>query len=272
MINKIVFSGGGINGIIFLGVVKYLEENDLLKNINTFIGTSFGSLISALLCLNYSYSELNEFLLSFNLIDLQHYDINNLFTNYGIDSGINIQIILKCFIRNKLEVDDITLKELYYKTKKKIVIVTTCLTNNKEYALDYITHPNLSLIKALQMSMCIPIYFEPILYENKLFIDGSVLSHFYINYLKKNDNSVLGILLFNDSIFKINEINNFEDYIYNLIEILLNNITIDCTTDKRIIKIKYEYSCLHFNISLNEKINLVKIGYNNAYDYFKKNN
>ena len=239
MINKIIFSGGGINGIIFLGIIKYLEQNNLLKNVNEFIGTSFGSLISALLCLNYTYSELNEFILSFNFIDLQNYNINKLFTNYGIDDGTKINIALKCILHNKLQVNDITLKNLYIKTNKKLVIITTCLTNNKAYTLDYISHPNLSLIKALQMSMCIPIYFEPILFNNQLYIDGSVLSHFHIDYFNRNDKSVLGILLYNDNIFKTNEINTFEDYIFNLIELLLNNITIDCKTDNRIIKIKY---------------------------------
>ena len=272
MINKIVFSGGGINGIIFLGVVKYLEENNLLKHINTYVGTSFGSFISALLCLNYSYLELKELILSIDLIQLQNYNINNLFINYGIDNGININITLKCLIKNKLNINDITLKNLYIKTKKKLVIITTCITNNTEYTLDHISHPNLSLIKALQMSICIPIYFEPILHNQKLYIDGSVLSHFKINYFDKNDISVLGILLYNNNIFKINEINNFENYIYNLIEILLNNITIDCEEDRRIIKIKYEYNCLQFNISLDEKKKLINIGYECAYNYFKKNN
>ena len=49
MINNIVFSGGGIKGLIFIGCLKYLEENNLLKNIKAISGTSIGGVFSFLL-------------------------------------------------------------------------------------------------------------------------------------------------------------------------------------------------------------------------------
>ena len=44
-ITKLVFSGGGIKGISYIGIIKYLEDEDLLKNINTIVGTSIGSVL-----------------------------------------------------------------------------------------------------------------------------------------------------------------------------------------------------------------------------------
>ena len=67
MINKLVLSGGGINGIIFLGIIKYLEVSKQLKNINTFVGSSIGSIINTLVCIGYTYDELKDFILDFDL-------------------------------------------------------------------------------------------------------------------------------------------------------------------------------------------------------------
>ena len=45
MIKNLVISGGGIKIISALGVIKYLEENNNLKSINKFYGTSAGSIL-----------------------------------------------------------------------------------------------------------------------------------------------------------------------------------------------------------------------------------
>ena len=100
MITKLVLSGGGINGLIFIGVIKYLVETNQLKNINTFVGSSIGAIINTLICLNYSYDELINFILYFNFETVKNCDISNLFTFYGIDIGDKLIIILKCLIRN----------------------------------------------------------------------------------------------------------------------------------------------------------------------------
>ena len=34
VLKNLVISGGGINGIGFIGMLKYLSENNLLKNVN----------------------------------------------------------------------------------------------------------------------------------------------------------------------------------------------------------------------------------------------
>ena len=46
-INKkyLVFNGGGIKGICFLGVLQYLIDTDNIKDFNVFVGTSISSMI-----------------------------------------------------------------------------------------------------------------------------------------------------------------------------------------------------------------------------------
>ena len=48
MITNLVLSGGGIKGLSYIGVVKYLEEKKLLKNINKIAASSIGAIFGLL--------------------------------------------------------------------------------------------------------------------------------------------------------------------------------------------------------------------------------
>ena len=88
------------------------------------------------------------------------------------------------------------------------------------YYIDHTTNPSLSLVKALRMSSCIPLYFEPILYNSKYYIDGSILNHFGIELFDNKDPEVFGVLLSEYTI--CNKITNFDNYISSLFEMILN--------------------------------------------------
>tara|TARA_B100001248_G_scaffold167763_1_gene126955 strand:+ start:1949 stop:2764 length:816 start_codon:yes stop_codon:yes gene_type:complete len=270
MINKLVLSGGGINGIIFLGIIKYLETSKQLKNINTFVGSSIGSIINTLVCIGYTYNELKDFILDFDFTTIIEYNISNIFTDFGINLGEKFEIILKCLIKNKLNKENISLQEFYNKTNKNNIIITTCLNDKSICYIDHISHPKLMLITALRMSTCIPLYFKPIIYEKKFYIDGSVLNHFGIDYFNKKDRSVFGVCLVDN--YNSSEIVNLEKYIMVLLEIILNTVNYKkCKADKRVILINNEYNILDFTISNKDKKKLINIGYKNTEDFFKKN-
>lgn len=271
MIKKLILSGGGINGIIYLGIIKYLEENKLLSNIDTFVGSSIGAIINTLICIGYTFSELENFVLYFNFETIKNYKFENLFEKYGIDNGNKLDITLKCLIRNKLNIDDITLSELYNRTKKKNIIITSCITDNMPYYIDHTTNPSLSLVKALRMSSCIPLYFEPILYNNKYFIDGSVLNHFGIELFDNKDPEVFGVLLSEYTV--CNNIKDFDTYISGLFEMILNTVNYSkCKNDNRVLIIDNMFHILNFSISKENKNELIQKGYSKISTFFKKNN
>ena len=88
--DTICLSGGGINGLNMLGSLKYLNDNNIIqkKKLNTFIGTSVGSLINLLLVLNYKINTIIKIVykLDFNKIELD-FDLDNFLENYGIDNA-----------------------------------------------------------------------------------------------------------------------------------------------------------------------------------------
>ena len=47
---------------------------------------------------------------------------------------------------------------------------------------NYEKTPDVKILDALIMSICVPILFKPVTYENKLFVDGGLLSNYPIDY------------------------------------------------------------------------------------------
>ena len=66
-IKNLVISGGGVSGIGFLGIIKYLDDHNIISNIETYVGTSIGSIICLLLLIGYKHNEIYDFCISFNL-------------------------------------------------------------------------------------------------------------------------------------------------------------------------------------------------------------
>ncbi len=66
----LVFSGGGVRVISFLGVLQVLHERNLLKQIQEFAGISAGSLVALMMSLNYSLTFLKRFCSEFDFSTL----------------------------------------------------------------------------------------------------------------------------------------------------------------------------------------------------------
>jgi predicted acylesterase/phospholipase RssA len=90
--------------------------------------------------------------------------------------------------------------------------------------INYKSYPNLKLIKAIEMSCCIPLIFKTIIHNNDCYLDGGFLNSFPLNNcLKKhsNKNEVFAIknLLINEKV-KINE----KSSVSVLINIIINKV------------------------------------------------
>src|SRR5690606_15357339 len=57
---NVVFEGGGVLGIAYLGALKYLDETNRLNKIERVAGTSIGAITACLLSFNTSYNEIKK--------------------------------------------------------------------------------------------------------------------------------------------------------------------------------------------------------------------
>ena len=266
MIKNIVFSGAGLRIYTFLGFIKALNELDLLKNINSIIGTSSGSLIAVLCILDFSYNEIEEIILKINTSNLKniHSDnIINFFKDYGVDDGKNFERIINIILNIKVKNENITFKELYELTQKKLIITATCVNSMDIEYFDYETTPDIPIKKVLLMSISIPLIFKPVKLDNKYYVDGGLISHYPIDYFKDNKEETLGILV-TSSLNKCMEINNIKDYIYNIMSCSFINLIKNCYNNYKEHTVLVENNTvnfLDFNIEYNTKISLIEEGY-----------
>ncbi len=223
MYKTLCISGGGISGICVISALKCLEENKIFNNnkIKNYVGTSVGSIINFILILDYKIDFILEFFKSFNLNDLfSNIDIENLFENYGLNKGNEFKKTLQSFLFNKLQKNDITFDELYKLTKKRIGIIGTNISKNREEYFSLETTPNMSVLLAINISIRIPIILTPIKYNNNYYIDGGISNNFPINYCNKN--KTLGIILHNKINHNITNFNTCITAIYDNIFKFIN--------------------------------------------------
>lgn len=303
MYTNLVFSGGGILGIAYLGVVKYLEEINVLKNIKKVAGTSAGAITALINCFNLDFNSMKMILDSINYARVIEDDDSNqleirdikekiemiygnasslyrLIKNYGWHSTNYIYTWISNVINSRF---DSNLKKPPYTFRdfrdmgfKDLYIIGTNLNTKSSVVFAYETTPDMEVALAVKISISIPFLFESTIINDQVFVDGGVMRNYPIDIFDKNgfNNGTLGIK-FNSRI-KENKIDNILDFSKNISmsylkkedDMLKNNLddinrTIEIDTGN--------ISSLNFNIKKEDPnyIFLYNKGYQAAYNFFK---
>ena len=275
-IKNLVISGGGFNGFQFFGIIKYLEENNLINGIEKFIGVSMGAFISFMIILKYSYSDIEEFLLKFDFSKIFDIKIEKIFKEdnlKGLTSGENFDKLIKKFLINKNFDENITLKEFYEKTNKQFFV---CVSNLTHATAEYVSHtnyPDMPVYKLLRMTSCIPFFFEPVEYNSEFYLDGVLKDNFPIQLIPEEDikNTVGIVLSTSQDKYDIPNMSSF-GYLTHIYRLLVNEPVIKkinkykdlCT----IIIVKPVINSYDYNISKDIRIELIKNGYNECKNIF----
>ena len=165
--------GGGYSGIMFIGVLEYLHENNLL-DLKNFYGCSIGSLIGILYLSGYTPKEILSKFMDLNLKEIVKYDFNNISNfskNHIIDDLFLDTLINYVFLLNG-NCPNITLYEFSKKTKVNINIHVTKLDTNEYINLNNREHPEIKLKDAIKASMSIPFIFKSVHIGDSQYIDG----------------------------------------------------------------------------------------------------
>lgn len=268
----LVFSGGGIKGLALIGCLKAFEKQGMLQHFTTFAGTSVGALMLSLFILGYSPDELYVFIKKFNFGELKNIKVLNLFTNFGIDDGSKMKIMIEKMICAKDFNINITLQELYQITNKTLIMTTVCLNTFKAEYLSHLTHPNLPLVTGILMTTCIPWFYTPIEYMNKLYIDGGCIDPYPIHLFKKKVEQVLGIYLVDS--YSDNELfDNLESFSIQVFKCFMKGVAFNskkgyegCTIDINLKNI----NAVDYDLNPKQKKKLCLIGLKSVLNHFQK--
>jgi NTE family protein len=271
-IDTLILSGGSLKGIAHIGVLKALKDKNILKNIKIIAGTSVGSLIGCLYNIGYSPDELEELLSVINLDLIRDIKMESILKKFGMDEGKKIECVLKELFKNKGIDENITLSELYQKTNIKLIMTTVCINKKEACFLSYESHPNLSVLKGVRMSISIPFWYTPVEYEGNLYADGAIMNNYPIGLFRKRKRKIIGVYLYEKN--EADNIKNIEDYflgVFNCVFRGLSDIAIHKYEKQTIKLILPKVSILDLNMDNEKKKELYNYGYNETIKFLDSN-
>jgi NTE family protein len=168
----LVLSGGGARGIAHLGVMKALEELGI--QINIISGASFGAIVGAFYADGYTPEEIFKIIVETNLFKMVQPAINW----RGLLSLEKSEPLFNQYLKAR------TFEEL----KIPLTVVATNVKKGKSkffYTGD--------LLRPVLASSCLPVIFNPVEIDNKLYIDGGILNNLPVEPLIGHCDKIIGV-------------------------------------------------------------------------------
>lgn len=203
-----VFEGGGIKGIAFAGAITELEKAGY--TFEHVVGTSAGAIAAVLLAAGYTGSEISAELskVDFELFSTKSKfgilgSVFNFVKDYGVYSSTYFLEWLEGLLKKKGKnvFGDFLTDNTDEKNRYKCQMIASDITDQnmlilprdlKQFGLEPNDYP---VASAVQMSMSIPFYYEPIKLTDAngkvhFIVDGGILSNYPLWVLDSDDASV----------------------------------------------------------------------------------
>jgi predicted acylesterase/phospholipase RssA len=210
-VEHLVISGGGVAGFSFYGALRASHMDGLwdIRNIKSIYGTSIGAIFGSILTLlkYFDWETIDDYALKRPWHHLFHFQLDCVLqsiSNRGIfDKTVIEKLCLPFFEALNYKVDtmevglDVTLAQWYELTNIDLHLVTTELSEFKTEVLNHKTHPTWRLVDAIYASCAIPVLFQPVTLEHKMYMDGGLLNNYPAELCIQNGahpDTIFGIL------------------------------------------------------------------------------
>ncbi|KFE63266.1 patatin-like phospholipase family protein [Hyalangium minutum] len=191
-IKNLVFQGGGVKGIAYVGALQVLQARNLLRSVENVAGTSAGAITAALVAVGSTAEEMHAILGSTDFasfMDGRGKFIGGavrLYEGYGIHKGEEFQQWCRQQISDITKrvtgtaMPDLTFSQLSALAAQQpehfcnLYVVATNLNRQVPEVFSAQTYPDVPLWQAVRMSMSIPLFFEAFPFNGDLYVDGGV--------------------------------------------------------------------------------------------------
>jgi len=188
---NLVFEGGGVKGIAYVGALGVLESKGILRDITRVGGTSAGAITALLVGLNYSVSEIRKILSELNFRNFLDdswgvvCDAKRLITEFGWYKGDFFRNWVADIIKAKTGSRESTFRETYVQKQehnfRDIYFLGTNLSTGFGEVFSFEHTPRMCIADAVRISMSIPLFFAAKKsIRGDVYVDGGVLDNYPI--------------------------------------------------------------------------------------------
>ena len=208
---NLVFKGGGIRGIAYLGAVEELERLGIMEKIERVAGSSVGAIAALMVSLRLPANQIKSVFdsLDFSRIPqvrtegqsdsiLNRLEVTTcsqrLLKNFGWYSSDYFYKWLKEVIAKYVQGNpDATFADFRQMGHRDLYVVVSNLTKHHAEVMSVEATPDVVVADAIRMSMSIPLYFEALHFDGKefgkgdLFVDGGLFNNYPVEVFDRPD-------------------------------------------------------------------------------------
>jgi len=182
---NLVFEGGGVKGIAYVGALKVLQAKGVLDQVERVAGTSAGAINAVLLSLKYTPDETNAVL---SAMDFNNFmddswgavrDTRRLIHEYGWYKGTFFRNWIGQLIQRKAGNSEATFADLKAAGCLDLYLVGTNISTRFSEVYSAEHTPHMRVADAARISMSIPLFFASVTdARGDRFVDGGVLNNY----------------------------------------------------------------------------------------------
>jgi len=201
---NLVFKGGGVRGIAYMGALEVLEEEGVLEKIDRVAGTSAGAIAATIVSFRKNNADCLDL---FNSLDLSKVpqkavkdrernivllknsaNYTRLFEKFGWFSSQYLHDWLENLIAEQCRGNRrATFRDFERFGYRELYVVASNLSRHRAEVFSLHTTPDVAVVDAVRMSMSIPLYFEALRFDGKrlgsgdYYVDGGLFNNYPIH-------------------------------------------------------------------------------------------
>ncbi len=183
---NLVFEGGGVKGVAYVGAMQVLAQRGLLEPIVRVGGTSAGAINAVIYSLGFSIREQREILESTDFRDFMDdsfgiiRDIRRLVREFGWHRGDFFAGWLGDLVKSRLGDGNATFAGLKAADCPALYVVGTNLSTGFSEVFSVERHPDMPIVEAVRISMSIPLFFAAVRHGTRgdVYVDGGVQNNY----------------------------------------------------------------------------------------------
>lgn len=184
---NLVFEGGGVKGIAYVGAMQVLEQKKILDDIQRIGGTSAGAINAVLAACGFSNKEQLKILseMDFNRFMDDSFgflrDAERLVHDFGWHKGDYFREWIGMLIAQKMGSPNVTFTDFQLAKKPSLYLMGANLSTGFGEVFSPEHTPTMRVIDAVRISMSLPLFFAAIRNARRdVYVDGGLLNNYPI--------------------------------------------------------------------------------------------